>query len=67
MNQSDHSYIFTSIVIAVHNQWDKLFDCLKSLSIQKRPPKFEVIIVDDGSATKIPLSGYIIIKILNIK
>ncbi len=38
-----------SIVIPVHDDWDPLQGCLRSFAEQTGSPKFEVIVVDDGS------------------
>src|SRR5271170_2781190 len=38
-----------SIVIAVYNDWNALAACLRSLATQTQGPRFEVIVVDDGS------------------
>ncbi|MGO9087693.1 MAG: glycosyltransferase family 2 protein [Candidatus Sulfotelmatobacter sp.] len=45
-----------SIVIAVHNDWKPLEQCLGSLHQQTNAPGFEVIIVDDGSDEAAPES-----------
>lgn len=36
-------------MIAIYNDWDALQNCLRSLTLQKSAPVFEVILVDDGS------------------
>ena len=38
-----------SIIIAVYNDWNALAECLRSLTTQMPGPRFEVIVVDDGS------------------
>jgi glycosyltransferase involved in cell wall biosynthesis len=43
-----------SIVIAVYNDWNLLDRCLRSLAGQVAAPKFEVIVVDDGSTEPAP-------------
>jgi glycosyltransferase involved in cell wall biosynthesis len=43
-----------SIVIAVYNDWKLLDRCLRSLAGQVAAPKFEVIVVDDGSSEPAP-------------
>jgi glycosyltransferase involved in cell wall biosynthesis len=43
-----------SIVIAVYNDWKLLDRCLRSLAGQVASPKFEVIVVDDGSRELAP-------------
>jgi glycosyltransferase involved in cell wall biosynthesis len=43
-----------SIVIGVYNDWAPLRQCLRSLSAQVDAPKFEVIIVNDGSKDDAP-------------
>ncbi len=43
-----------SIVIAVYNDWKLLDRCLRSLAGQVAAPKFEVIVVDDGSSESAP-------------
>lgn len=45
-----------SIVIAVCNDWGPLEQCLRSLHEQTNPPRFEVIVVDDGSEETAPES-----------
>jgi glycosyltransferase involved in cell wall biosynthesis len=43
-----------SVVIAAYNDWNRIAGCLQSLSEQINAPKFEVIVVDDGSRTGAP-------------
>ncbi|MGA9981138.1 MAG: glycosyltransferase [Candidatus Sulfotelmatobacter sp.] len=43
-----------SIIIAVYDDWAVLEACLQSLALQTNGPKFEVIIVDDGSTEPAP-------------
>ena len=43
-----------SVIIAVFNDWVALDRCLRSLAEQKNAPRFEVIIVDDGSREAAP-------------
>lgn len=43
-----------SIIIAVYNDWNALQYCLKSISEQTNAPRFEVIVVDDGSEQPAP-------------
>jgi glycosyltransferase involved in cell wall biosynthesis len=43
-----------SIIIAAYNDWAALNACLRSLTLQTNPPRFEVILVDDGSAESTP-------------
>jgi len=43
-----------SIVIPVHNDWEPLESCLRSLDDQTVCPGFEVIVVDDGSREAAP-------------
>ena len=38
-----------SIIIPVYNDWNSLSDCLLAFAAQENCPKFEVIVVDDGS------------------
>ncbi|MGC2450128.1 MAG: glycosyltransferase family 2 protein [Candidatus Sulfotelmatobacter sp.] len=45
-----------SIVIAAHNDWEPLEQCLRSLAQQTNGPRFEVIVVDDGSRETAPES-----------
>lgn len=45
-----------SVTIAVYNDWRPLEQCLQSLDQQTNCPKFEVIIVDDGSEEAAPES-----------
>jgi len=41
-------------VICVFNDWVALENCLKSFALQKSPPSFEVVVVDDGSQLSLP-------------
>jgi glycosyltransferase involved in cell wall biosynthesis len=50
LNQSP----YLSLIICVHNDWEPLENCLKSLSRQQEAPSFEVVVVDDGSACHAP-------------
>jgi glycosyltransferase involved in cell wall biosynthesis len=43
-----------SLVIAAYNDWAALEKCLASVAGQRNPPEFEVVVVDDGSATEAP-------------
>jgi Glycosyl transferase family 2 len=43
-----------SIIIPAHNDWNSLGGCLRSLAEQRDSPKFEVIVVDDGSREPAP-------------
>jgi cellulose synthase/poly-beta-1,6-N-acetylglucosamine synthase-like glycosyltransferase len=43
-----------SVIIGVYNDWVPLDRCLASLAEQKNAPRFEVIIVDDGSSEAAP-------------
>jgi glycosyltransferase involved in cell wall biosynthesis len=43
-----------SIVIPVYDDWVPLDQCLRSLAQQTNPPRFEVIIIDDGSTEAAP-------------
>jgi glycosyltransferase involved in cell wall biosynthesis len=43
-----------SIVVAVYNDWAALDLCLRSLQEQTDGPKFEVVVVDDGSSESAP-------------
>ena len=45
-----------SIIIGVYNDWKPLDRCLRSLTEQRFPPSFEVIVVDDGSEEPAPQS-----------
>lgn len=45
--------LFT-IIIAAYNDWAALTSCLRSLTQQTNAPKFDVILVDDGSADPAP-------------
>jgi glycosyltransferase involved in cell wall biosynthesis len=45
-----------SVIVAVYNDWAMLNGCQQSLAQQAKPPSFEVIIVDDGSAETAPES-----------
>jgi glycosyltransferase involved in cell wall biosynthesis len=45
-----------SVIIAVYNDWQPLDHCLRALAQQENSPDFEVIVVDDGSATFVPES-----------
>jgi glycosyltransferase involved in cell wall biosynthesis len=43
-----------SIIVGVYNDWIALDLCLRSLAQQTHGPKFEVIVVDDGSSEAAP-------------
>lgn len=43
-----------SILIPVYNDWESLHGCLDSVAAQTETPRFEVILVDDGSQTPVP-------------
>jgi glycosyltransferase involved in cell wall biosynthesis len=43
-----------SVVIGVYEDWIPLDSCLRSLAEQVNAPKFEVIVIDDGSSQSIP-------------
>jgi glycosyltransferase involved in cell wall biosynthesis len=43
-----------SIIIAAYNDWNALRDCLQSIADQERPPRFEVLVIDDGSDQLVP-------------
>jgi len=45
-----------SIVVPVYDDWAPLEACLESLAEQTNSPKFEVVIVDDGSSSEAPKS-----------
>jgi glycosyltransferase involved in cell wall biosynthesis len=45
-----------SLVIAAYNDWIALEKCLASVAHQRNTPDFEVLVVDDGSATQAPVS-----------
>ncbi len=45
-----------SIIVAVYNDWAVLDGCLQALSLQEGHSSFEVVLVDDGSATPAPES-----------
>jgi glycosyltransferase involved in cell wall biosynthesis len=45
-----------SIIIPAHDDWDSLSGCLRSLGEQEGNPRFEVIVVDDGSGEPAPES-----------
>jgi glycosyltransferase involved in cell wall biosynthesis len=47
---------FATAIIAVHNDWLQLAQCLQSLAGQTKAPSFEVIVVDDGSTKNAPAS-----------
>jgi glycosyltransferase involved in cell wall biosynthesis len=43
-----------SVVIAAYNDWGPLEQCLRTLAEQSGTPKFEVVVVDDGSNDAAP-------------
>jgi glycosyltransferase involved in cell wall biosynthesis len=43
-----------TVVICVYNDWVPVDGCLQSLSEQADPPRYEVIVVDDGSGEHAP-------------
>jgi len=58
-----------SLVIAAYNDWAALERCLASVAGQRNAPEFEVVVVDDGSATVAPAavarpSGQIQIRVI---
>ncbi len=60
---------FISVLIACHNESDKILDLLKDISLQDYPPDlFEVIVVDDNSTdrTLISVTGFSGIKNLKV-
>jgi len=52
--ESQAAALLFSIVIPAYNDWIPLDQCLQSLQRQTGAPKFEVIVVDDGSTEAIP-------------
>jgi len=48
------SEVAISVIIPVYNDWDVFPDCLASLNHQNDPPRFEVVVVDDGSSCPAP-------------
>jgi glycosyltransferase involved in cell wall biosynthesis len=51
---SDSTARLFSILIGVHNDWGPLEKCLRSLEQQTDGPRFEVVVVDDGSGEEAP-------------
>lgn len=45
-----------SVIVAVYNDWPALAGCLESLAQQKDGPRFEMVVVDDGSREPAPES-----------
>ncbi len=43
-----------SVVIPIRDRWEELKDCLDALARQQAPPRFEAVIVDDGSSLEAP-------------
>jgi glycosyltransferase involved in cell wall biosynthesis len=43
-----------SVVIPAYNYWLPLQECLQSLAQQQNAPRFEVVVVDDGSVEAVP-------------
>ena len=43
-----------SILIPVYNDWESLHGCLDSVAAQTGTPRFEIVLVDDGSQTPVP-------------
>ena len=48
--RAEEQLLELSIIIAVYNDWSALDSCLASISRQADGPRFEVIVIDDGSA-----------------
>lgn len=55
-NSHSESAIPFSIVVPVYDDWAPLKACLESLAGQTNSPRFEVVIVDDGSSSEAPKS-----------
>jgi glycosyltransferase involved in cell wall biosynthesis len=43
-----------SVIVAIYNDWAAIGECVQALSTQTRDPRFEVILVDDGSVEPVP-------------
>ncbi len=43
-----------SVIVTVYNGWELLEGCLRSIEAQSTPPRFEVIVIDDGSKITAP-------------
>lgn len=43
-----------SIIVAVRNDWTALDSCLRSIAEQAQAPRFEVLVIDDGSDETAP-------------
>lgn len=49
--ECDPEFVF-SILIPVRDRFEELSHCLDGLSLQKEAPKFEVLVIDDGSVNR---------------
>jgi glycosyltransferase involved in cell wall biosynthesis len=54
--QSLSEALVFSIVLCAYNDWAPLNSCLRTLAEQENPPRYEVIVVDDGSSEPAPES-----------
>ena len=52
--RAEEQLLELSIIIAVYNDWSALDSCLASIAQQASGPRFEVIVIDDGSAEAAP-------------
>jgi len=50
----DESLLELSIVVAAYNDWLALESCLGSIAPQANGPRFEVVVIDDGSDITAP-------------
>ena len=50
----DESLLELSIVVAAYNDWLALESCLGSIAPQANGPRFEVVVIDDGSDIPAP-------------
>jgi len=50
----DESLLELSIVVASYNDWLALESCLGSIAPQANGPRFEVVVIDDGSDITAP-------------
>jgi glycosyltransferase involved in cell wall biosynthesis len=54
--RAEEQLLELSIIIAVYDDWKALDSCLASIARQAAGPRFEIVVIDDGSAVAAPAS-----------